>query len=94
MDLGIQLARQVIQSCQQDSKFFWDRVSLNSCDHPGTHYVDQAGLELRNPPASASQVLGFLSEARLLQAPNTRDSSVDDLTRGKLALKEQALLVE
>jgi hypothetical protein len=26
---------------------------------PGTHFVDQAGLELRNPPASASQVLGL-----------------------------------
>jgi hypothetical protein len=26
---------------------------------PGTHSVDQAGLELRNPPASASRVLGF-----------------------------------
>jgi hypothetical protein len=25
---------------------------------PRTHSVDQAGLELRNPPASASQVLG------------------------------------
>jgi hypothetical protein len=24
----------------------------------GTHFVDQAGLELRNPPASASQMLG------------------------------------
>jgi hypothetical protein len=24
----------------------------------GTHFVDQAGLELRNQPASASQVLG------------------------------------
>jgi hypothetical protein len=24
---------------------------------PGTHSVDQAGFELRNPPASASQVL-------------------------------------
>jgi hypothetical protein len=24
---------------------------------PGTHIVDQAGLELRNPPASASKVL-------------------------------------
>jgi hypothetical protein len=31
------------------------RVSL--C--PGTHSVDQAGLELRNLPASASQVLGL-----------------------------------
>jgi hypothetical protein len=26
---------------------------------PGTHFVDQAGLELRNPPASASGVLGL-----------------------------------
>jgi hypothetical protein len=26
---------------------------------PGTYSVDQAGLELRNPPASASQVLGL-----------------------------------
>jgi hypothetical protein len=28
---------------------------------PGTHFVDQAGLKLRNPPASASQVLGLKS---------------------------------
>jgi hypothetical protein len=26
---------------------------------PGTHFVDQAGLELRNSPTSASQVLGL-----------------------------------
>jgi hypothetical protein len=26
---------------------------------PGTHFVYQAGFELRNPPASASQVLGL-----------------------------------
>jgi hypothetical protein len=38
---------------------FRDRVSLYSPDCPGTHSVDQAGLELRNPPASASQVLGL-----------------------------------
>jgi hypothetical protein len=38
---------------------FWDRVSLCSPVCPGTHSVDQAGLELRNPPASASQVLGL-----------------------------------
>ena len=37
----------------------WDRVSLCSPGCPGTHSVDQAGLELRNPPASASQVLGL-----------------------------------
>jgi hypothetical protein len=38
---------------------FRDRVSLYSSGCPGTHFVDQAGLELRNPPASASQVLGL-----------------------------------
>jgi hypothetical protein len=39
--------------------FFWDRVSLYSPGCLGTHSVDQAGLQLRNPPASASQVLGL-----------------------------------
>jgi biotin carboxylase len=34
-------------------------VSLYSPGCPGTHFVDQAGLKLRNPPASASQVLGL-----------------------------------
>jgi hypothetical protein len=34
--------------------FFGDRVSLYSPGCPGAHFVDQAGLELRNPPASAS----------------------------------------
>jgi hypothetical protein len=38
--------------------FFWVRVSLYSPGCPGTHLgTDQAVLELRNPPASASQVL-------------------------------------
>jgi hypothetical protein len=37
--------------------FFLDRVSLCSFGCPGTHFVDQAGLELRNLPASASKVL-------------------------------------
>jgi hypothetical protein len=36
-----------------------DRVSLYSPGCPGTYFVDQAGLELRNPPASASGVLGL-----------------------------------
>jgi hypothetical protein len=40
-----------------------DRVSLCSPGCPGTHYVDQAGLELRNPPASAYQVLGLKASA-------------------------------
>jgi hypothetical protein len=39
--------------------YFRDRVSLYSPDCSGTHFVDQAGLELRNLPASASQVLGL-----------------------------------
>jgi hypothetical protein len=30
---------------------------------PGTHFVDQAGLELRNPLASASRVLGLKAYA-------------------------------
>jgi hypothetical protein len=38
---------------------FRDRVSLYSPGYPGTDSVDQAGLELRNPPASASRVLGL-----------------------------------
>jgi hypothetical protein len=46
---------------QQISNFFFflDSVSLCSLDCPGTHSLDQAGLKLRNPPASASQVLGL-----------------------------------
>jgi hypothetical protein len=45
----------------QVSTFFFflrqDRVSLYSPGCPGTHFVDQAGLKLRNLPVSASQVL-------------------------------------
>jgi hypothetical protein len=45
--------------------FFWffETVSLCSPVYSGTHSVDQAGLELRNPPASASQVLGLKAHA-------------------------------
>jgi hypothetical protein len=44
----------------QDRVFaFQDRVSLCSPGCPGAHSVDQAGLELRNSTASASQVLGL-----------------------------------
>jgi hypothetical protein len=42
---------------------FRDRVSLCSPGCPGTHSVNQAGLELRNLPASASQVLGLMAWA-------------------------------
>ena len=34
---------------------------------PGTHSADQAGLKLRNPPASASQVLGLKACATTTQ---------------------------
>ncbi|GAB1300457.1 Vacuolar protein sorting-associated protein 26C [Apodemus speciosus] len=43
----------------ETTNFKVDRVSLCSPGCPGTHSEDQAGLELRNPPASASQVLGL-----------------------------------
>jgi hypothetical protein len=43
--------------------FSQDRISLCSSGCPGTHSVDQAGLELRNPPASAYQVLGLKAYA-------------------------------
>jgi hypothetical protein len=46
---------------------FQDRVSLYSPSCPGTHFGDQAGLELRNPPASASQVLGLKACATTTQ---------------------------
>ena len=39
--------------------FFRDRVFLYSPGCPGTHFVDQVGLKLRNLPASASQGLGL-----------------------------------
>jgi hypothetical protein len=39
--------------------FFETGFFLYSSGCPGTHFVDQAGLELRNPPASAFQVLGL-----------------------------------
>jgi hypothetical protein len=39
--------------------FSQDNVPLSSPGCPGTHFVDQAGFELRNPPASASRVLGL-----------------------------------
>jgi hypothetical protein len=48
-----------------------DRISLCSPGCPGTHSVDQAGYELRNLPASASQVLGLkagATPARLRQS--------------------------
>ena len=39
--------------------FFPDRFSLYNPGCPGSHSVDQAGLKLKNSPASAFQVLGL-----------------------------------
>jgi hypothetical protein len=36
--------------------FLFFEASLYSPSHPGIHFVDQTGLELRNLPASASHV--------------------------------------
>ncbi|GAB1290998.1 Exocyst complex component 6B [Apodemus speciosus] len=47
------------------------KVSLCSHGCPGTHSVDQAGLELRNLPASASQVLGAAAAATTTTATTT-----------------------
>jgi hypothetical protein len=56
------------EQAQTEKKFFFflflflvfqDRVSLCSSGCPQTHSVDQAGLELKDLPASASQVLGL-----------------------------------
>jgi hypothetical protein len=47
--------------------FLRDRISLCSPGCPGTHFVDQAGFELRNPPASASQVLGLKACATIAE---------------------------
>jgi hypothetical protein len=46
---------------------FQERVSLCFPGCPGTHSVDQAGLKLRNPPASASQVLELKACATTVQ---------------------------
>jgi hypothetical protein len=52
---------------------FRDRVSLYSPGCPRTHFVDQAGLKLRNPPASASasRVLGLKACATTPGCPLT-----------------------
>jgi hypothetical protein len=46
---------------------FKDRVSLCSPGCPGTHSVEQAVLELRDLPASASCVLGIKTCATTTQ---------------------------
>jgi hypothetical protein len=47
-------------------------VSLCSPGCPGTHSVDQAGLELRDLPAYAFQVLGLKARATTALATKVR----------------------
>jgi hypothetical protein len=49
----------IIDCCFVLLVFFRNTVSLYSPGCPRTHFVDQAVFELRNPPASASRVLGL-----------------------------------
>ncbi|GAB1296757.1 60S ribosomal protein L23 [Apodemus speciosus] len=67
-------------------------VSLCSPGCPGTHSVDQPGLELRNPPASASQVLGLQACATTAQ-PNATffrgDLIVDNLVHPAVVIRQR-----
>jgi hypothetical protein len=60
---------------------FLDRVSLCSPGCPGTHSVDQAGLELRNLPASPFLFLdlnvgpGICTQVLTLVCPTTEPTS-------------------
>jgi hypothetical protein len=67
---------------------FRDRDSLCSPGCPETHFVDQASLELRNPPASASRVLGLKACAT---TPGSGPLSFGLLCRTLLANSEQSL---
>ena len=70
--------------------WFFETGFLCSPGCSGTHFVDQAGLELRNLPASASQVLG-LKECATMPGLNrefiTEESWVD-----KKHLKKSSLV--
>jgi hypothetical protein len=64
-------------------------VSPYSPGCPGTHSVDQTGLELRNLPASASQVLGLKACATTAQPfffPNQVQNSVRTMSFFKIYL--------
>jgi hypothetical protein len=52
------------------SYFFLRQDLLYSPGCPGPYSLDQAGLELRNLPASASQVLGLKACATTVQLLN------------------------
>ena len=61
---------------------FQDRVSLCSPGCSGTHSIDQAGLELRDLPASASRVLGLKACATSSAPKHLFPSLSDTVLRG------------
>jgi hypothetical protein len=60
---------------------FWARISLCSPDCPRTHSVNQAGLEIRDLPTSASWLLGLRACIRFYNYPK------DDLTHTEIIWK-------
>ena len=50
---------QINMATKFDPEFQTTPADHPGLDCPGTHFVDQAGLELRTLPASAFQVLGL-----------------------------------
>jgi hypothetical protein len=75
----------VANSCSQGGRIFGfvfvsqDRVSLYSPGCPGTHSEDQAGLKLRNLPASTSQVLELKACATTAQLGRTSKEGEGDI---------------
>jgi hypothetical protein len=65
---------------------FRDRVSLCSPGCHGSHFVDQAGLKLRNLPASASQVLGLKAYATTARLVNIIFKAYHNYTMEALAV--------
>ncbi|GAB1303226.1 Ras-related GTP-binding protein B [Apodemus speciosus] len=61
----------------------WDcgGVSLYSPGCPGTHSVDQADLQLRNPPASASQSAGITGVRHHCPVENISDKIVKNVEK-------------
>jgi hypothetical protein len=75
----------------QNIFFFSDRVSLYSPGCPGAHFVDQAGLELRNLPASAFQVLGLKACATAAPALYFTTVGIGCVEQASLELTENPL---
>jgi hypothetical protein len=70
MPLWIHLSLEAYMCLKTDVLFFCFSRQCCSLGCPGTHSVDQAHLELRKPPASASQVLGLKVCATTVQLKN------------------------